>query len=128
MRISKVKISLNGEGIREMLNFVGVEGDLSARAERVAAHVNATYPAVEHRPPWGPDLPGREVPVAVASVSGRGARARARVVVMHPSAPAVEAKHGILGAALDAARGAGETLAPPIGPLRDEFGRFKSRG
>jgi hypothetical protein len=104
VRITKVRIALNGDGIREMLNEVGVEADLAARAERVAAQVNATYPAVEHRRPWGPDLPGAEVPVAVASVRGRGARARARVVVLHPSGPAVEAKHGILGAALDAGK------------------------
>lgn len=129
MRISKVRIALNSAGIIEMLNFVGVEGDLGARAERIAAQVNATYPAVEHRRPWGPDLPGSEVPIATASVRGRGVRARARVTVMHPSATAVEAKYGILGAALDAAAGVAE-LAAPIGQTRDSQGRFlpKTRG
>lgn len=129
-RTGAVRIELNRDGIREMLNFVGVEADLSARAERVAATVNATYPDVEggrNRDPRH-ELPGSDVPIAVASVRGRGVRARARVTALHPSAPAVEAKYGIMGAALDSARGPGEPNAKPIGPERDEFGRFKKRG
>ena len=100
-RIASVRISLNGPGIREMLNTADIESDLSARADRVAAQVNATYPAVEHEPG---DVAGVDVPVAVSSVRGRGVRARARVTALHPSAIAVEAKHSILGAALDAGR------------------------
>jgi len=85
--------------MRDLLRSEGVQAMLGGKAEAVAEQVRAAGIRVE-------GTPGRvELPVAVDVAAGEG-RARARVVLDHPSGRAVESKHAVLAAAVDAARGA----------------------
>jgi len=90
------RLSIKSTGIRKLLSLPGVEADLGARGLRMADTVEANGQKVEGRP-------GKvDLPVTV-TVTNTGKRARARVIIDHPSGQAVEAKHGYLAAALDAA-------------------------
>jgi hypothetical protein len=83
----KVKFVPRREGIRELLVSEGVKKDIEGRAERVAAAARSAYPDIE---------------ILVEDRTGN--RARFRVVANHPKALRVEAKHRLLGKALEAAR------------------------
>jgi hypothetical protein len=90
------RLNVKTRGIRKLLSLPGVEKDLGERALKVAAAVEANGQKVEGRP-------GKiDLPVTVTLTSD-GKRARARVILDHPSGQAVEAKHGFLAAAIDAA-------------------------
>lgn len=91
--MGSVRIELNGPGIRELLRSEGVQAMLMERGGKVAKAVESLALKV-----------GDDEPLPVAVVSGRGRRARANVVVDHPAALAVEAKHRALVGSLDAAR------------------------
>lgn len=90
------RVTVDYDGIGEVLRSREMEQDLLRRAERVAAAVRAAGVMVSGVP--GTD----ELPVKVKSNIGRN-RASARVSIPHPAALAVEAKHRLLGRALDAA-------------------------
>lgn len=97
MTVKVTRIKLNRRGMRDLLRSDDVQRDLARRAAAVAAQVEAAGIRVE-------GVPGRiPLPVAV-DVSAGAERARARVVLDHPSGAAVEAKHGILTSSIDAAR------------------------
>lgn len=88
VKTTKVKELLKGEALEELLG---------AKALAVADQVEAAGIRVE-------GVPGRiPLPVTVTVTSGES-RSRARVILDHPSGLAVEAKHGVLTASLDAAR------------------------
>ena len=90
------RLNVKTTGIRRLLSSPGVEADLGERALRVADEVEAAGIRVE-------GAPGRiDLPVTVTVATG-GKRARARVILDHPAGQAVEAKHGILAASIDAA-------------------------
>ncbi len=90
------RLNVKTRGIRELLSLPGVEKDLGERALEVADAVEANNQKVEGRP-------GQiDLPVTVTLVND-GKRARARVILDHPSGQAVEAKHAYLAAAIDAA-------------------------
>lgn len=92
-----VKYTHNSAGMRELLISLGVEKMLHGRAERVAEAAQAHYDS-EDQPHTG------EVVVEVDSGVGPG-RVHATVVAKHPAALAIEARHRILGGAIDAAGG-----------------------
>lgn len=84
-------------GIKKQLQGEKLEDLLGAKGLLMADHVEAAGIRVE-------GVPGRiPLPVTVTVTSGSG-RSRARVIIDHPSGLAVEAKHGILMAAIDAAK------------------------
>lgn len=91
------KVVLNEAGLTEILRSREVLADLERRAERVAAAAAAVGVRVSGDP--GAD----ELPIKVTSRIG-SKRAVARVIVAHPAGLAVEAKHRLLGRAMDAAR------------------------
>ncbi len=78
-----MKIVINREGIKELLNAPGVVKDLEARAERIA---EAAGPGMETRP------------------SETARRARVAVITATPDAARREAKERALTRALDAGR------------------------
>lgn len=86
----------NRRGIRDVLGSTGVQLDLLARAERVAAVARADYAA---RPPHSGQV---EVTVD-AGLEPESRRARAAVIAKHPGALHIEADRRPLGSALDAA-------------------------
>lgn len=93
----RVRIKLNRKGVGEVLHSANVEGELHYRGLRIAEAVEAANIRVDGDP-------GKEkIPVTVTT-SGRGTRSRTYVTLDHPSGAAVEAKHGILVASIDAAR------------------------
>jgi hypothetical protein len=82
-----IKFKPDHAGIGELLRSQGVQDDLKARAERVAAAARAET----------------DMPILVDNMTGK--RARYRIVAHHPKALRVEAKHRLLGRAIDAAGG-----------------------
>lgn len=90
-------VEVNGAGIRELLTSTEVRNDIERRANAVARAARGAGIMVEGEPG---DLP---LPITVAVRRGPN-RAGATVAIAHPSGLAVEAKHGLLGRALDAAR------------------------
>jgi hypothetical protein len=89
------RLNVKTTGIRKLLSLPLVEADVGARGLRIADAVEAAGIRVEGRP-------GRiDLPVTVTTTN-TGKRARARVILDHPAGQAVEAKHGILAASLDA--------------------------
>jgi len=97
MTIRVTRVRLSRPGMRELLRSKGVQADLTRRALAVADQVEAAGIRVEGKPGRIP------LPVTV-DVSVGPERARARVILDHPSGTAVEAKHGILTSSIDAAR------------------------
>lgn len=96
--MARSRFESNPDGIADLLLAGKVLADLEQRGERMAAQVRSAGIRVSGEP--GRD----ELPVRV--VSSRGSkRVRVRVVIPHPAALAVEAKHRLLGGAIDAARG-----------------------
>ena len=90
----RVKVTLNHEGMRELLTSDEVVDDLAARAERVAAAARGTA-----KPPHSGTVEYR-----VERESG-ATRGRVIVIADHPAALAQEEHYRILGSALDAAGG-----------------------
>lgn len=89
------RLAVKTSGVKKLLSLPGVEADVGRRALRVADQVEAYGQRVEGKP-------GRiDLPVTV-TVTTTG-RARARVILDHPAGQAVEAKHGLLASAIDAA-------------------------
>lgn len=82
-----IKFDVRREGIAELLVSEGLNRDIKRRAEAVAAQARANY---------------ADMPIVVDDMTTD--RVRYRVVGKHPKARAVEAKHRLLGQALDAAR------------------------
>lgn len=96
----RVRIEIDRKGIGDLLASPGVQRMLDAKATRVAFVARARGIRVE-----GDDAPGEiALPIETADW-GNSRRARAAVVVPHPSGEAVESKHRLLGGALGAARG-----------------------
>lgn len=95
MTAKLTRLNVKTRGIERLLSLPGVEKDVGERALRVADEVEAAGQRVEGRP-------GRvDLPVTVTvTTSGR---ARARIILDHPSGQAVEAKHALLATAIDAA-------------------------
>jgi hypothetical protein len=83
----KIKFVPRREGFRELLVSEGVVAEIRERAERVGAAARSAYPDIE---------------ILVEDRTGR--RARYRVIANHPKAKRVEAKHRLLGNAMEAAR------------------------
>lgn len=92
-----VRIDLDGGGIRELLASDDVRAMLESKAEAVANAARARGVMVDGSPGNTP------LPIVVDAERGR-ARARAAVIIDHPSGMAVEAKHRLLVGSLDAAR------------------------
>lgn len=94
-----IRFEPNDAGVAELLNSAGVHADINRRGEamRAAAESAASGILVEGEP-------GDE-PVSVEGEMGGDSRARYTLAITHPSGLAVEAKHRILGGALDAAGG-----------------------
>lgn len=91
-----VRYRPNRRGLRDLLGSTGVQLDLQARAERVAAAARADYTT---RPPHS-----GEVEVVVdAGREPQSGRARAAVIAKHPAAQHIEADRRPLGGAMDAA-------------------------
>lgn len=91
------KVDINPDGIRELLRSADVEADITRRAEAVASAARSQNIRVSGEP--GAD----ELPINVRVHRGPN-RVSARVAVDHPAGLAVEAKHRLLGRALDAAQ------------------------
>lgn len=99
MAIKVGRIRLNRRGMRNLLRSEDVQEMLGRKAFAVAEQVEAAGIRVE-------GVPGRiPLPVTVSVAAGQE-RARASVILDHPAGIAVEAKHGILTASIDAARDA----------------------
>lgn len=91
------RIELNRDGIRDLLASGDVQRMLDDKAQAVADAAKRQGITVD-------GVPGSEaLPIGVVQ-AGSSSRARALVVVDHPAALAVEAKHRLLVGALDAAR------------------------
>jgi hypothetical protein len=97
MSVRLDRLKPDSRGIAKLLTSAEVEKDLGERALRVADAVEAAGIRVEGRP-------GRIAMPVTVTVTASGSRARARVILDHPAGQAVEAKHGILAASIDAAR------------------------
>jgi hypothetical protein len=83
--------------MRDLLRSDGVQQMLGRKAEAVAQAVREAGIRVE-------GVPGR-IPLPVTAIVSRGeTRARALVILDHPSGRAVESKHAVLAGAIDAAR------------------------
>lgn len=94
-RVSGVRV--NDRGLQELMKGEQMQAILGAKAGAVAAEVEAAGIRVEGKP-------GRvDIPVTVTVRVGR-TRARSRVFLDHPAGIAVEARHGVLTRAIDAAR------------------------
>jgi hypothetical protein len=86
----------NRGGLKALLRSQGVRAMLHGRAERVAEAARARGQRMES--------PDRDVLLPIRVESSIGAvRARATVIADHPGALNAEAKHRILGGAIDAA-------------------------
>lgn len=91
----RIRIQVNYEGIRELLRSPEIEQDLGRRIERVKASAESS----------GVKVDGEPVPI-VTDTSVGSVRARAYARIDHPASMAIEARHGVLTRALDAAGGA----------------------
>lgn len=95
--MGSVRIELDRAGIRSLLTAAETQAMVEAKAEAVAQAAQGRGLTVEGDP--------GEVPLPVVTRSaGSASRARALVVIDHPSGLAVEAKHRLLVGSLDAAR------------------------
>lgn len=95
-----VQFRPNLAGYRELLLSAGVAADLERRAERVQA-------AAANDPSWDQavsGIPGDEAVPYRVRVERHRDRNVAQVVGEHPAALNVEAKHRVLGRAIDHAR------------------------
>jgi hypothetical protein len=91
------ELKVDPDGLRELLTSREVAEDLDRRGQAVAAAARHQGVTVEGEPGKVP------LPIVVHTET-TGSRARTTVVADHPSGLAVEAKHRLLGGALDAAR------------------------
>jgi hypothetical protein len=91
------QVELDPAGVRDLLRSAEVEADITRRAEAVADAARSQNIRVSGVP--GAD----ELPIRVRVHRGPN-RVSARVAVDHPAGLAVEAKHRLLGRALDAAQ------------------------
>lgn len=100
----RIKIDLNGDGIREMLKSAEVQDMLDGSADRIADAANAKYNALT----VGARKPGERADTTIRaerrSPAKTATRGRSRVVADHPAALAVEGKHRVLGSSTDAGR------------------------
>ena len=97
MTVKVTRVRLNRREMRKLLRSEGVQGVLGRKGAAVGAAVQAAGIRVE-------GMPGKiPLPVTVEVTAGKG-RARASVILNHPSGLAVESKHRVLGRAIDAAR------------------------
>lgn len=97
MSVRLRRLRINYKGLTTLLTSEAMQEHLGDRALKMADAVEAAGIRVEGEP-------GRiDLPVTV-TVTGSGRRARARVILDHPAGQAVEAKHGLLAASVDAAR------------------------
>ncbi len=88
------RLELDRDGVREaVLRSDGVRRLIEETAESVATKARGNAPRVDGEPGEQP------VPIIVEPAHGK-TRARALVVIDHPSGLAVEAKHRTLGGAL----------------------------
>jgi hypothetical protein len=86
-------ITLDNAGMRALVASPWAQDQVETKAAEVADRARTRAPKVE-------GTPGEvELPIAVIKAHGK-ARARALVVIDHPSGMAVEAKHRVLGGAL----------------------------
>jgi len=100
-RVSSVRIELNHAGIRALLVDPDVQQYLNSLGEQVADAAASRAPIVGE----GLDNEGPGIPLPINVVSAGGStRARTMVIADHWAGLAVEAKHRLLGGALDAAR------------------------
>ena len=118
-RVTKVRIVLNGAGIRELLRRQDTQDMLEDRAGSIAAAANGMYALIpvgrrlpDASDPWAnnPEPVSANVEHITAEVRAperTPTRARARVVADHPAALNVEGKHRVLGASVDAGRSGG---------------------
>lgn len=98
MTVVVKRVNVKTAKIRKLLVEPGVVADIAARGGRVKVAAEAAGVRVEGKP-------GRvDLPVTL-QVNKKRRRARARVILDHPAGIAVEAKHGVLANAIDAARG-----------------------
>lgn len=98
MTVKLKRLTVKTTKVRKLLVQPGMVADIAARGARVEAAAEASGIRVE-------GVPGRiDLPIEL-DVNTKGRRARARVTIAHPSGIAVEAKHGLLAGAIDAARG-----------------------
>lgn len=87
----------NRRGIRDLLQSIGVQADLSRRAEAVAEAARVQY---EARPPHQGEV---DVVVDSEATGHSGDRSRVAVIAKHPAAQYIERDRRPLGSALDAA-------------------------
>lgn len=99
MTIKVTRVKLNRRVMRDLLRSEDVQEMLGRKARAVADQVVAAGIRVEGTPGRTP------LPVTVSVGAGKE-RARAAVILDHPSGLAVEAKHAILASSIDAARDA----------------------
>lgn len=99
MSIKVTRVKLHRRGMRELLRSEGVQEMLGRKAAAVAEQVEAAGIRVD-------GTPGRVALPVVVEVGAGEERARAVVILDHPSGAAVEAKHGVLTGSIDAARDA----------------------
>ena len=99
MSIKVTRVKLSRRGMRELLRSEGVQRLLGRKAAAVAEQVEAAGILVD-------GVPGRVTLPVTVDVGAGMERARATVTLDHPAGAAVEAKHGILTASIDAARDA----------------------
>lgn len=101
MTVKVQRVRVTSAQVRQLQRSERVQAILARKGEAVAQAVRAASAGIRVE-----GVPGRvELPVTATLVVGRE-RARARVYLDHPSGIAVEAKHGVLTASIDAARGA----------------------
>ncbi|MFF1820393.1 hypothetical protein ACFVWG_24015 [Kribbella sp. NPDC058245] len=92
-----IRIELNRAGVGELLKSEAVQQMLNRKAEAVAAAARSRAPMVDGDP--------GKIPLPIETrADPTPTRARAIVEADHPAALAIEAKHRLLGGALDAAR------------------------
>jgi hypothetical protein len=91
----KVRVQLNGPGVHELLADPGVVEDLESRGDRVLAAAEAAAP-----------VDTGEYYTSLHSWLEHTDRPAVRVGSDAPHAMVVEARHGVLAQALDAAGGA----------------------
>lgn len=96
MTIKLQRLRIDRKGLRKLLTSERMQAHLGERAGAMAEQVEAAGIRVEGQP-------GRIALPVTVTVTGRGNRARARVILDHPAGAAVEAKHGVLAASVDAA-------------------------
>ena len=89
---ASVRVELNSPGIAALLRSDEVQQEMERVAGEVAQRARSRGVMVDGKP--------GEVPIPVTVEDARGKRARALVVLDHPSGEATEAKDRLLGGAL----------------------------